>query len=39
MAVPTVRFDRGKGFAALAPYFPGYEPPAEAETVKQKKAA
>lgn len=40
----TVRFDRGKGFAALAPYFPGYEPPADETKVsapvqQQKKAA
>lgn len=25
----TVRFDRGSGFSALAPYLPGYEPPVE----------
>lgn len=35
---PTIRFDKGNGYAALAPYFPGYEAPAEAEP-KTKKAA
>jgi hypothetical protein len=33
---PTVRFDRGKGFDALAPYFPNYAP---AEAAPKKKAA
>lgn len=31
---PTLRFDRGHGFAALAPYLPGYEP-----QTKKKEAA
>ena len=31
----TIRFDRGNGFAALAPYLPGYEAPAPAEEKKE----
>ena len=34
----TVRFDRGKGYAALAPYFPTHEAPAEVEQPKKKAA-
>lgn len=41
---PSIRFDKGRGFAALAPYFPNYEAPAEETNVvsakpAQKKAA
>ena len=35
----SLRFDKGKGYAVLAPYFPGYEAPAEAAQTSQKKAA
>lgn len=35
---PTLRFDRGQGFAALAPYFPGGEAP-ETKTEDKKEAA
>lgn len=35
----TVRFDKGKGYAALAPYFPGYIAPAETVPAASKKAA
>lgn len=34
----TIRFDRGSGFNALAPYFPNYVPPAEQAGDKQKAA-
>lgn len=30
---PSIRFDKGRGFAALAPYFPNYEAPAEETNV------
>ncbi len=32
---PTFRYDKGQGYAVLAPYFPGYAAPAAA----QKEAA
>jgi DNA polymerase III delta prime subunit len=35
---PTVRFDRGQGYAALAPYFPNYTAPVEQVATKQKAA-
>jgi len=35
----TVRFDKGKGYAALASYFPGHEAPAPVAVETKKKAA
>ena len=34
----TVRYDKGKGFAALAPYLPGYEAPAPVAEEKKEAA-
>lgn len=35
----TIRFDRGQGYSAIAPYLPGYEAPKEEQPATKKKAA
>lgn len=36
---PTLRFDKGKGYEVLAPFFPGYVAPAVVQPAETKKAA
>lgn len=35
----TIRFEKGKGYAALAPYFPSHTAPADEQSAPKKKAA